>query len=294
MDQTSRTIVLAALAVLAVTFAAATLDSTVSTEPSGPDGPGSGEGSGTGGLAPPQYGDSPGNALQIPFLSEILVLLAALAALAVLAYLYVYWRSVLRVVAGTAVLLGLFALLAQFLSFQASPPAPALPAPIDGNPVGGGGGGESTQPSPFPLLATFVLGVVLVGSLAAVFRDRSDSSEATTSAPETTDDADAAAVGQAAGRAADNLEETEDVENEVYRAWREMTGLLDVDDPETSTPTEFADAAIDAGMGRTDVRELTRLFQTVRYGNVEPDEDHEQRAIDVLRRIEARYTEDGS
>ncbi len=294
MDQTSRTVVLAALAVLAVAFAAATLDSTVTTQPSGPDGPGSGEGSGTGGLAPPESGDSPGTTLQIPFLSELLVLIAVLTALAILAYLYLHWRSVLRVVVGLAVLLGLLTLLAQFLSVQATPPATSLPAPIDGSPAGGGGGGESTQPSPFPLLATFVFGVVLVGSLTALVRGRSESSGETTSAPETTDGVDAAAVGRAAGQAADTLEATEDVENEVYRAWREMTELLDVDDPETSTPTEFADAAIDAGMGRADVRELTRLFRTVRYGTVEPDEDHERRAIDVLRRIEARYAEDGS
>jgi hypothetical protein len=101
-----------------------------------------------------------------------------------------------------------------------------------------------------------------------------------------------AAVGRAAGRAADRIEDEAAVDNEVYRAWAEMTDLLDVPDPETSTPREFQAAAVDAGMAADDVRELTRLFETVRYGGAEPDGEAEERAVAVLRRIETAYAGD--
>ena len=78
-----------------------------------------------------------------------------------------------------------------------------------------------------------------------------------------------------------------DVDNEVYRAWRRMTASLDVDSPETTTPREFERAAIKAGMTRDDVGALTDLFEAVRYGDREPTEDAEHRAIETLRRIEA-------
>ncbi|NHN47773.1 DUF4129 domain-containing protein [Halostella sp. JP-L12] len=107
-----------------------------------------------------------------------------------------------------------------------------------------------------------------------------------------TDEERRSAIGRAAGRAADRIEESVDVENEVYRAWREMTGHLDVDRPESSTPGEFADAAVDAGMSADDVEELTGLFEEVRYGGMDPTDDREERAVDALRRIETTYAGD--
>ncbi|WP_439025785.1 DUF4129 domain-containing protein [Haloarchaeobius sp. DT45] len=98
-----------------------------------------------------------------------------------------------------------------------------------------------------------------------------------------------AAIGAAAGRAADRLETSTAVDNEVYRAWREMTTHLDVPDPESSTPAEFADAAIDAGMTREQVAELTDLFEEVRYGGEDATRDRETRAIDALRTIESAH-----
>nr|WP_303647825.1 DUF4129 domain-containing protein [Haloarchaeobius amylolyticus] len=103
-----------------------------------------------------------------------------------------------------------------------------------------------------------------------------------------------AAVGAAAGRAADRLEDTTAVDNEVYRAWREMTTHLDVPDPQSSTPAEFAEAAVAAGMTREQVDELTALFEEVRYGGEAPTSDRETRAIDALRAIEAAHATGGS
>jgi hypothetical protein len=73
-----------------------------------------------------------------------------------------------------------------------------------------------------------------------------------------------------------------------------MTRTLRVDRPATSTPAEFADAAVDAGMDPDDVSELTELFEAVRYGAEQPTEDHTRRAKKALRRIERTYGGDAA
>lgn len=94
-----------------------------------------------------------------------------------------------------------------------------------------------------------------------------------------------------AGDAADEVAEASEAENGVYRAWVAMTEVLDVDHPETSTPREFADAALEAGIDSADVSELTALFEEVRYGTTPVTADHEQQAQETLRRIERRYSD---
>lgn len=100
-------------------------------------------------------------------------------------------------------------------------------------------------------------------------------------------------VGAVAGETADRIESANDetVENEVYRAWREMTSLLSVENPDSSTPREFAGAAVDAGLGREEVAELTSLFETVRYGGIDATSTDERRAVEILRRVEAAAEE---
>lgn len=102
-------------------------------------------------------------------------------------------------------------------------------------------------------------------------------------------------LGEVAGDVADDIEGNSEPSNAVYRAWAEMADVLDIDDPETSTPTEFADAARDVGLAPDDIAELTALFEEVRYGTATATEDRESRALDALRRIEQTYTQsDGS
>jgi hypothetical protein len=101
-------------------------------------------------------------------------------------------------------------------------------------------------------------------------------------------------VARVAGDAADRIEgSVGDVDNEVFRAWRRMTEYVDVPEPKSSTPAEFARAARDAGMAEEDVALLTDLFQAVRYGGEEPTTDREQRAVEALREIETAYGEGG-
>lgn len=295
MNDTTRSAIVAGLAILAIGLAAATLDSTVVPERNGPSGPDGIGGDGDGGLFPvPRTGPTPGETVQIPFLSELLAILAAIVALLVLAYMFIHWRRVLGALIAGIVLFGLLYALFQGLSPPARVPQQPMPEPGNGSIFGGGGGGgnaDRTQPTPPSVILLLVLGLALLGAVGALLRTRQEDHD-DPSGETDIEATNAAAVGRAAGRAADRLEETSETENEVYRTWREMTELLSVDDPGTSTPGEFAAAAVDAGLGREDVAELTRLFEDVRYGETSPSEEHERRAIAVFRRIENRYAED--
>ena len=192
-----------------------------------------------------------------------------------------------------------------------SQPLDTRGAPVLNNASSGGGasgfgltGDVTVVPTTVPPVVLVFVGLVVVGALALALSGRSGLSSVLSpvtpdrGAPEGSDDprpgATAAAVGRAAGRAADRIETGTDVENEVYRAWREMTDHLEVDRPESSTPGEFAAAAVDAGMIREDVTELTRLFEEVRYGGYEADEDRERRAVEALRELEREYTDAGA
>lgn len=158
----------------------------------------------------------------------------------------------------------------------------------------GGTASETTQQLMTPLvllgLLLFVVVVLAYLTMRASGDDTVEPEEATPEVTEETDDEAAlAAVGAAAGRAADRIDQPADVDNEVYRAWREMTGHLNVENPDTSTPTEFADVARNAGMTGEHVDRLTDLFRDVRYGGRSPTEDREREAIDALRAIEETY-----
>lgn len=157
---------------------------------------------------------------------------------------------------------------------QASDPTPAAPD----------SGGQSGPLSTTSVL--LLLGALLAGGALAVTRfSRGVPEESGEEEPE-----ESAAVAEAAGRAADELEETT-LSNAVFRAWQEMTDALDVEKPETTTPAEFEDIAVEAGLAREDVATLTELFREVRYGDAPATEAREERARTALRRIEETYTD---
>lgn len=149
-----------------------------------------------------------------------------------------------------------------------------------------GGGLESSPVPPVVLAAVFL--IALVGAVAALVSATGDE---TVEPPEDEEEEEPelSEFADAAGAAADRIEAAQaSVDNAVYRAWREMTDLLDIDDPETSTAGEFADAAVEAGMAREDVDQLTTLFEEVRYGGMDP-EPREELALETLRNIEETY-----
>lgn len=156
---------------------------------------------------------------------------------------------------------------------------------------GDAGGGSPSLDSPVGVLA-LVVGVALVAVVVAVRtggRSRPDPRDTEDDPNE--DGATLTGVGRAAGRAADRMASA-DPDNAVYRAWHDMTRLLDLPDPETATPGELAEAAVGAGMDPADVSALTDAFETVRYGGAEITSDRKRRARDALRRIEATYVDD--
>ncbi|MFP4629002.1 MAG: DUF4129 domain-containing protein [Halobacteriales archaeon] len=141
---------------------------------------------------------------------------------------------------------------------------------------------------PFLVLVALAL-VGVVGAIVALRGfDRED--ESPTEAPPEAE-VEAAELARIAGETADRLDAaaTGDLDNEVFRAWREMTGLLDVADPSTATPGDFAAAAEEAGLAPGDVRALTALFEAVRYGDRPATPEREAEAVETLRRIERAY-----
>ncbi|PSP77767.1 DUF4129 domain-containing protein [Halobacteriales archaeon QS_1_68_20] len=166
----------------------------------------------------------------------------------------------------------------------------------DGGDLPEGGGmlgdevGRTVPSAPSLLMLALLAGAFLLAAFVIV-RGTDDDEEELPEAEVPEPDDRAAAVAAVAGEAADRIEADGDLENEIYRAWREMVGLLDVSNPRATTPGEFADAAADAGIERGDVDELTELFEAVRYGGFEATEDRERRAVSALRRIEDEYEE---
>ena len=307
-------VLLALLAVVALGVAAATLDSAVSLGGGGFGG--AGDGGGTGGeggdvgMSPTPSG---GSVISLPpvcyeFLREPPALLAfAAALLALSAFFYRDTGSAL----ATGIVVGALGAPVAVLGWLLSTCRPAgdgfefalgLVGPGEGGilPEGGGGGGlgsgEGAASTP-ELLFALVVVAALVASvlvlLGAAGDDEPGPDEAAAgSDDDEPDEPDLRAVGRVAGEAAERIERS-DADNEVYRAWRDMTEALDVDRPASSTPAEFAAAAVDAGVDEEPVAELTAVFERVRYGGEEATAERERRAAAALRRIEERHGGDG-
>ena len=162
----------------------------------------------------------------------------------------------------------------------------------------GTGNGEDVDPWAGAVLAVVapIVGFFLISIGILLFvRGRGDEPVESPVADDLDDVGDTTAtIGDAAGDAADRIAGAsgDDLKNEVYRAWYEMVRALDVDRPGTSTPGEFAVAAVDAGMRPNHVEELTVLFEGVRYGHHDTTTERETRAIETLRRIEETYGPD--
>lgn len=300
-------LVVAAVCIAGLALAAAT----VST-PSAEEQPGDGSG-----LATPTDSDTgqgtgskSGDGLPDAFLyaGVVIFTVTALTALYYLAKA-LNVRTVVVVVVALALLIGVSMLvlstildLSEFLSGGSGEVRPP-PTPTPGAGSGGdGGNGRVATESPaqntdVPIVLLGAFGVVALVLVAAIYRFSGTDTDVDVSTAAEEDDeqtGDVRAVGEAAGRAADQLEDdTETVENTIYRAWREMTDALDVESPRTTTPEEFADAAIEAGMAPDDVRELTWLFEAVRYGDAGVTDEREQRAREALRRIQETYAGGG-
>lgn len=286
--------VVAVLCVVALALAASTLATTGGVER------GSGEGSGPGSSDRPQ-GQSPTNESA----TEPLGLDGGWVETLIGAFLLLALPSVVLLgrerLLGAALALGFFAgIVALFWYFSGGLGQGAVPSAVENVSAGLEGGGdlggaeESTaeRDRAAPSAFTFgIVGIALVMAVGLVYYASSSVDESVD--PAASDDPEpdeTAAVADVAGRAANRIDGHEgDASNAVYAAWAEMTDALDGPDPATSTPGEFADAAVAAGMGRERVDDLTDLFERVRYGDEPVTERHERRAIETLRAIETDH-----
>lgn len=280
--------------ILSVALVAASLRRSFDPSTSG----GSGLGGGGGAVQPTAVGVG-----EAPLFLEILFLLVV-GFVAILGAIYVVTHPgemLIRLVGTVAlalVMLGVVVAVTHLLGSGAEsvPTEPGVSNGSSGDP-GAGGDGNGGIPGQILygalLLVTFfvMFGATLLYTRSTTSSDGDvvDESEPDLSGEKTVELADAA------GRAADRIDAADaDLENEVYRAWFEMTRLLDVDRPETSTPGEFADAATAAGLRDDHVRSLTDLFESVRYGSTESTPEVEARAVEILERIESVYGQSGS
>lgn len=280
----------AVLGVIAIVVAAATLEDRWIPDQEG----GSGD-TGGGGLVPPPEA-APGEEITIPFIEELVMLIIALLVIVALIYIVREHREVIPILLGVVVITWIVSVLIDLLDPQPQEREPG--ETMDWLPYGTGGEeGEAPPPDApvdwLPVTAIVgILGIVLVAAIVMSMRggtpsvapsDQGSSTEPATPVPE--------AIGAAAGRAADRIEASAGYENDVYRAWAEMTGLLDRPNADVATPGDFATAAVDAGLDPRDVHALTRLFEEVRYGDRPPTERRERRAVELFRRIEERYAD---
>lgn len=279
------------LGVLALGLSAATLTS--SERPSGDGGSGTGSG---GGPDVEQADPDATDPLSLDAAQPLVLAVAGLLVLASLVYMALFERRWL--VAFLVVFAGvlLFGLVIQDIELQPSVSnETGTGQPGDGAQPGApdqGGGGESDRSPVSALLLTVVFLALLLVAYSTVGRAVGGSRAASETEGTDSETRSATSLGEIAGRAADRIEADTDqtaADNEIYRAWEEMTTRLDIEREATTTPREFETRAVEAGLAPDDVRELTALFETVRYGGEAVTDDRERRAVTVLRRIESRY-----
>jgi hypothetical protein len=294
--RTRNAILITVVAVFALGVSAATLTSTVE---SGSDGAGGG-----GGVQPPSgtpdfdLEDPRGGDSLPPVVARIIAALFVLGALGCLVYGLLYRKRaavVIGLLVGAVVVLWLFA---QLIGALTTPDGAfgGWFGGLSGLTGGDGTGGGDLRS--FRTLASLVAAVGLAVLVAYLFAGSSRSvsgAERDGTDEAAPDTEDVTEMGRIAGRTADRIESRdadEALDNQVYEAYSEMTDQIDVPTDRSTTPREFADAAADRGMADDDVAALTDLFEAVRYGGYPATADREREAVETLRRIERRYTDE--
>lgn len=181
---------------------------------------------------------------------------------------------------------------------QPPPGSTTTPTPTPRGSVGFGDGTSDPALLPAEAVAIVVLVTGILGA-AAVLVWRSDAIRSAIGLADDTGssepDAELRAVGRVAGNAADRAEAASTpraADNAIYRAWSRMVALLDVPDPRSDTPRQFAAAAIEAGMNPDDVTVLTRTFEEIRYGDAPLTERRREEALAAFGRIETSHGDD--
>ena len=229
----------------------------------------------------------------------IATVIAAVVAIVASLYLLRHFKELMRTSIGTVVAILLYfpviigvVWLIDMASGDSAEETVGPPTVTE--PVGDATGGDPQVTMVIALLVPLFAWFVIFGLILLYTRGRSTPFGVREDDEEPDVDVlggEVAGIADAAGRAVDRITEGDPdaLDNEIYRAWLEMTRLLDVDRPATCTPGEFADAAVDAGLERQHVEGLTGLFEEVRYGGAESTRIREDRAVQTLERIESVY-----
>lgn len=78
----------------------------------------------------------------------------------------------------------------------------------------------------------------------------------------------------------------DDASNPIHHAWLQLLEHAGIDDPHAHSPRESARRAVESGLPREPVEQITREFEAVRYGPAEPTPDRIDRVESELGRIE--------
>lgn len=280
------------LAVVALGAAGAAVDS--GSAGGGSTGLGEGSGSGVGSGQSGIFGLTP--EFHPFFDGGILALLIGVGAIAgvvaavvggVLAAINWDWETFKERLVSTSLRLGVLGLLAVgfYLLIQL----------FDGLPSGGGssgiggtsdvqGAGEAASETGLQLPAVLGIAIVAVLLLFVVARtlgagedEEEPTVEGAIDPGRTATDSGGDAMASAnVGRAS--------ADNEVYRAWLALAREAGAD-ARRETPAEVADRAVASGVDEAATREITSLFESVRYGGREPSDALEQRAKRARARV---------
>ena len=214
-----------------------------------------------------------------------------LGLVAVLGLIYYRYNASTTLLAGTALLPPVFGGYFFATNCPGGGPTDDLIGSSPSPSPGSGGGGIQSVPIPPEAVVIGLVALIGVAAMMVYTSTRGDETFEPVAEDEELE-ADAADFADAAGRAADRIEQADvPVDNAVYRAWLEMTRLLNMSNPKTSTPKDFAEEAIDFGLDEGNVSELTQLFVEVRYGGESP-ESREDRAVTIFRNFQAEYSDE--
>ncbi len=141
---------------------------------------------------------------------------------------------------------------------------------------------DAQTPSWLIMLASFVLALVLVAVILRVISARKREAESLYPVEQ---------LAQEAQEALDALQSGGDLKNVVLRCYFEMAQAVNkqqgIQRSQAMTTREFQMRLEEAGLPRQPVRQLTQLFESVRYGSLAPGEREEQQAVASLSAIVA-------
>ncbi|MCU4801185.1 DUF4129 domain-containing protein [Halobacteria archaeon HArc-gm2] len=196
-------------------------------------------------------------------------------------------EALVDVLAAAVLLLGLIALLSVLSLLLGAGGGGLLGGGAPAGPATGGG--ERSVAVPSPSLVTGV--AVVLGLLGAVGAAVALGREVATDESESTSSSGGSRGRRHAVGGFTDLPEEEAVSdvhasNPVYRAWREMADRAESATDDTLTANEVAATAVGHGFDPDAVRELTALFEAVRYGDQPVTDTRRRRAESALESID--------